>query len=301
MSEPNGNHQATSTLFIHAQTPLHPGSGTALGVVDLPVQRERHTGWPLIPGTSLKGVLRDAAERVDSNGDVVEIFGPETSDADKHAGAAMLTDARLLAFPVRSLRGVFAWVTCPSVLDRFNRDLELAGLDPAERPAPPATHEALCPSNSPLRLDGESAVVLEEFDFTITGDCSQTADRIATLAMTASGATGESLKRKLVVLSDDQFTHFARHGTEIVARIGLDPETKTVSRGALFYQEFLPTESLFYSVLVCSPSRGKGNRSAGDVSAFFGELIGRYPVLQIGGDETTGKGLCGLKLATNQE
>jgi CRISPR-associated protein Cmr4 len=45
-------------LMIHALTGLHPGSGTALGVVDLPVQRERHTAWPLIPGSSLKGVKR---------------------------------------------------------------------------------------------------------------------------------------------------------------------------------------------------------------------------------------------------
>ena len=46
-------------LFIHALTGVHPGGGTALGVVDLPVQRERHTQWPMIPGSSLKGVLRD--------------------------------------------------------------------------------------------------------------------------------------------------------------------------------------------------------------------------------------------------
>src|SRR5260221_14740243 len=46
-------------LFLHAQTGLHPGSGTALGTVDLPVQRERHTQWPTIPGSALKGILRD--------------------------------------------------------------------------------------------------------------------------------------------------------------------------------------------------------------------------------------------------
>ena len=50
--------QRSSVLYIHALTSLHPGSGTALGVVDLPVQRERHTQWPTIPGSALKGVLR---------------------------------------------------------------------------------------------------------------------------------------------------------------------------------------------------------------------------------------------------
>ena len=37
-------------LGIHAQTSLHPGTGTTLGTVDLPIQRERHTHWPTIAG-----------------------------------------------------------------------------------------------------------------------------------------------------------------------------------------------------------------------------------------------------------
>src|SRR5437660_12574596 len=56
---PDNVRQVARLLFLHAQTGLHPGSGTALGTVDLPVQRERHTRWPLIPGSALKGILRD--------------------------------------------------------------------------------------------------------------------------------------------------------------------------------------------------------------------------------------------------
>ena len=127
MSEINNQRQAAALLFLHAQTSLHPGSGTALGVVDLPVQRERHTQWPLIPGSSLKGVVRDACRRRSGNDDqLYAAFGPDTPDADKHAGAISLTDARILAFPVRSLKGVFAWATCPAVPGRLNRDLSLA-------------------------------------------------------------------------------------------------------------------------------------------------------------------------------
>ena len=48
-------------LGLYAQTAMHPGSGTALGAVDLPVQRERHTQWPTIAGSALKGILRDAS------------------------------------------------------------------------------------------------------------------------------------------------------------------------------------------------------------------------------------------------
>src|SRR5262245_26920412 len=40
-------------LGLHALTALHPGSGAALGTVDLPVQRERHTHWPTVAGSAL--------------------------------------------------------------------------------------------------------------------------------------------------------------------------------------------------------------------------------------------------------
>ena len=56
-----------------------------------------------------------------------------------------------------------------------------------------------------------------------------------------SGNT-ESPQTHLVVLHDDDFTHFVRHATEVVARVGLDyGSRKTVKQGALFYQEFLPS------------------------------------------------------------
>ena len=99
-------------LFIHAITSVHPGSGTALGHVDLPIQRERHTDWPMIPGSSLKGVLRDALGAADrlSEEERLAVFGPDQRSAHEHAGAIALTDARILGFPVRSLAGVFAWL-----------------------------------------------------------------------------------------------------------------------------------------------------------------------------------------------
>ena len=60
-----------------------------------------------------------------------------------------MTDARLLAFPVRSLKGVFAWVTCPAVLERFHRDLQLARLGAPPLPlGVPKSEQALCAAAS---------------------------------------------------------------------------------------------------------------------------------------------------------
>ena len=103
-------------------------------------------------------------------------------------------------------------------------------------------------------------VVLEEFVF----------ERAATTSAEVAGwwrhllpdtpafaATKERFCRCLLVLHDDDFTHFTRHATEIVARVGLEIETKTVKDGALFYEEFLPPESLFYALVLAHDARGQ--------------------------------------------
>jgi len=302
----NASQQEAALLFIHAQTSLHPGSGTALGTVDLPVQRERHTQWPVIPGSSLKGILRDACRPPASNAEAREdwlaAFGPETAEADKHAGALSLTDARILAFPVRSLRGVFAWITCSAVLERLQRDLNL---DPSksnslELPQSwPGKDKALCQQNGPLLVDGNK-LVLEEFEFERTGDANNTvADWVSQRAV-ADDATRKRLKSHLVVLHDDDFTHFVRHATEVVARIALDYERKTVKGTALFYEEFLPAETLFYSVVLASASRREGHdKSASEILKYLRDNL--PPILQIGGDETIGKGLCAVRLDNGKD
>lgn len=283
-------------LYLHALTGLHPGSGAALDVIDLPVQRERHTGWPLIPGSSLKGVLRAATrpDDEDARGDWLRVFGPETKEADKHAGALTLTDARVLAFPVRSLKGVHAWVTCPAVLDRFRQDLRLAGETPElpDLPDGMAAGSILCAAE-PLVID-ESHVMLEEFDFRRDGETAGWGEVLAA-RVTGDAAVAARLRSRLAILSDDDFGHFVQYATEVTARIGLDPQTKTVSKGALFYQEVLPAETLFHAVVL---SEG---RNANGVAITGGEaldwLTRRLPeVIQVGADETIGRGYCATHL-----
>jgi CRISPR-associated protein Cmr4 len=291
-------------LLIHALTGLHPGSGTALGVVDLPVQRERHTAWPLIPGSSLKGILRDACRR--KNGSENELyavfgpktFGPETSEADAHAGALSLTDARILAFPVRSLRGVFAWVTCPAVLERLSRDLSLVGKGGLEDIPRLDKEKAACDENSPLLVDGNK-LVLEEFEFTRVTEANSVSGWVASHA-TQDEATQARIRTHLAVLHDDDFTHFVRHATEVVARVGLDYERKTVKQGALFYQEFLPAETLFYCLVIAEDSRRKDVKKDAVWTLRYAQQ--NVPaVLQIGGNETIGKGLCAVRLIPARE
>lgn len=282
-------------LFIHALTGLHPGSGTALGVVDLPVQRERHTHWPTIPGSSLKGVMRAECGRLaDDRGDeILAVFGPETGNASEHAGAVAVSDARILAFPVRSLKGVFAWVTCPAVLSRLARDLGL--ISSGELPVFPVPDKdtAACVRDSPL-IAHDGRLMLEEFEFTRSEDSSsEIAAWIAAQAVEDAG-TKERIRSHLAVLHDDDFTHFVRNATEVVARVGLDAGSKTVRKGALFYEEYLPPETLFYSLVLCSDSR-RPQSQLSSASAILKWLCDHAPkTLQIGGGETVGKGFCAV-------
>lgn len=225
MSNASLNGRSAAVLFLHAQTGLHSGSGTALGTVDLPVQRERHTQWPTIAGSALKGVLRDlcrkGAKRERPEGEslsprcwanrrhqkLVAAFGPGTpEESSEHAGAIALTDARILAFPVRSLRGVFAWVTCPAVLERLNRDLKLAGFPPLGRIPSVADNRVVCTADSPLLVGPQrDKVVIEEFEFgKVPSDCGPLADWIARRAV-ADDNTQERLRSHLALLSDNDF------------------------------------------------------------------------------------------------
>ena len=288
-------------LFLHAQTALHPGSGTSLGVVDMPVQRERHTDWPTIPGSSLKGVLRDACRRAqqgknsrdaDSDPRLVAAFGPITENAHEHAGALALTDARILAFPVRSLCGVFAWITCPAVVERLARDLAVSESS-LDLTVPRVENEqVLCSGNSPL-LASKDSIILEEFDFSRVDDAPPSVVEFISKAVHESAAS--RVREHLAMLSDDDFGYFVRRATEVVARVGLDYDQKTARRGALFYQEFLPAETVFYALAIASPSRRQDDTT--DAHGILQYVVGCLPgVLQVGGDESIGKGICFARL-----
>jgi len=286
----------TTLMFIHCLTATHPGSGTALDVVDLPVQRERHTQWPTIPGSTLKGVLR-AASQVEGKGWVQTAFGPGTGNASDHAGAISISDARLLAFPVRSLKGVFAWITCPAVLDRLGRDLKVtsAGNDLFPNRWDIQGNAVLCPTDSPLLVDSDG-LLLEEFDFTRTGDAPGVADWIAENAI-PDAPTATRMRSCLAVVADDAFGHFVRHATEVSARIALDSDTRTVKDGALFWEEHLPPETLFYALVTSTDSRrSEDHATAAEILERLTKILPE--TLQIGGNATLGKGLCAVRIRT---
>ncbi|MEZ4618471.1 MAG: type III-B CRISPR module RAMP protein Cmr4 [Caldilineaceae bacterium] len=294
-------------LFLYAEAPLHVGSGSGLGAVDLPIQRERFTGYPMIQASGLKGALRSEI-LPGKDTETTAIFGPEDAE---HAGAISPSDARLLLFPVRSLAGVFAWVTSMDVLARFLRDataIGVAGL-PSLPSSSPDTNCAYVASDQVLAGD---SVVLEEYAFMAIREASvekpmqELAEWLAQNALSGEKEYtywANKLRKNLVILPNDAYRDFTQHATEVVTRVKLENETKTVATGALWTQELLPAESVLYATVNATRLRMSNDKkpatlakaeAKAEAAAILEWIANAQNIphrFQIGGDETVGRGI----------
>jgi CRISPR-associated protein Cmr4 len=293
-------------VFLYAASPVHLGSGSAVGVIDNPIQRERHTGHPCFAGSGIKGAVRHGFEALGGDRALIDaLFGPEAGASDLHAGAVSFGDAQLVAMPVRSLRQGYVYATSPVALGRARRLITAMGI-PCAWPELPPIAEGTCLLSNPDLLSGERKLHLEAFEYTATvsEDLSQDLHRLSG-DLAARALPGDSayaffrkkLERDLVVLSDTDFGYFAEHATLVEPHVRIDPDTGTAKEGGLFYTENLPPESLLVAPLLTSQTRtGKKREEKGEWEEAMGVLLKIKNVidgklLQIGGDATTGRGL----------
>lgn len=284
---------STRLLFIHALSPLHVGVGHAPGAIDLPIARDKATGFPILPGSGLKGVLR-AACTATSRADVQKVFGPETANASEHAGALHLGDAYLLCLPVRSIAGTFAWATSPYLLQRFARDAREAGLENIGKlPTCDKIERALVPQVSDLLVDNR--IYLEDLDFAPQQrpEADALAKAIADYVFPEDKSWQDYFAKRFVVLHDDVMAYLAIHGMAITNRIRLENDTKTVANGALWTEESIPTESVMVALALAQPN--KGTHDAKKVMEILGKLT--EATLQVGGKATVGRGRCRFVVA----
>ncbi|MBE3560237.1 MAG: type III-B CRISPR module RAMP protein Cmr4 [Ktedonobacteraceae bacterium] len=300
----------TTMLYLYVETPLHAGTGSGLSSIDLPIQRERTTQYPMIQGSSIKGKLRSVAEEV-FKGDpatVNTLFGPPATGSSDHAGALIIGDARILLFPVRSLNGVFAYTTSYDVLNRFKRDIERGRTtQPLSWDVPSPVEKALVTTSSDLH--SKNQMVLEEFSFETQADkqVDTIAKWIAKNTLPPMGTTtywSNKIQTSLAILPDDDFRDFALYATEIITRIRLDRQKKTVERGALWTEEHLPTDTLLYVPVYATDARLNGKTGTQMTAS---EIIAKARAmnaasnnyLQLGGDETVGRGIVRIHWETH--
>ena len=256
----------TAMLGLLAETPVHPGAGRGMGVVDLPVAREASTDYPVLVGSSLKGALRDKAEAAIATEAVEDRFGTQ-----EHAGDVLVSDGRLLLLPVRSLTTSYRWVTCHHLLERYRRDLDRAALKP--RPEIPAKVD-----RGEILTAGDGRLFLEERQFTIAhAPDEDLAKAIAPCVL--HDETQRRLGDRIAVLNDDDFAWFVRYGLGIQARNVLDDSKRSRN---LWYEETLPPDTVMYALVM---ARSPG--ALGMLDELFPETDS---YLQVGGNETVGQG-----------
>lgn len=282
------------TRVFHLQnlSALHVGTGQGVGVVDLPIARAKATNLPIVPGSAIKGVLRDALSL--NTDEQVILFGPYSDDDEKvsHAGAIAFGDANLLLLPIRSFAGTVAYATCPYILRQYQRDMNV------DIGVPEQTDKASITEDSKLMVT-DSKIALEDLDIDI--------EQLAEVKKWAESITKklypktvknhqswrEQVSQRFVILPDDVFSFLADTATEIRTRIRIDRDTRVVKEGALWTEENLPADSVLWGVLGVSMSRKQGNKKKAD------EVAALLPTdeelnIQIGGKHTVGRGLCRL-------
>jgi CRISPR-associated protein Cmr4 len=292
-------------LFVHVLSPLHAGTGQSVGAIDLAVARDKATSLPYVPGSSLKGTLRDVAHERwggSTTPRVRDAFGPYTpagEDARDQAGVLAFGDANLLLLPVRSIAGTFAWVTSPYVLARFARDAAEAGLKMPWRPAVGKVGQCIVAADSPLRtrIGGKERVVFEDLDFEPVAESQNVgvlAQWLGARLFPDDGDWQRMLRERLCVVHDDAMSFFAQHGTDVVARVALDDDRKTVRKGQLWYEESLPTETVLCALVGATLVKA-ATASPAEALKGLSELAAEQ--VQLGGKAGIGRGRCRLVVA----
>lgn len=285
--------------WLHTLSPTHVGAGRGVGYIDLPIHRDKVTNWPLVPGSAFKGVWADRFKvRTEGrSGEAALAFG-KASDQENgsNAGALVPTDARLVCLPIRSFKGTFAWCSSPMSLELLRRDLAMAKL--AGLPAAPATlagetihhPEKTCLADKPD--SGPGRIYLEDLDFQakVCPTANAWAHKLAewVFPQDSDKSWRERFIERFAVVPDTVFDYFTETGTEVVARVRIDDDKKTVKEGQLWNEESLPAETILAGLVSCE--RVFGNEQGVTAESLLNKYASGVLPLQIGGKATVGRG-----------
>jgi CRISPR-associated protein Cmr4 len=281
--------------FLNCITSLHTGCGQGIGALDQPIAREVSTNIPVIYDSSVKGVLRDYFEtcyKYSKEGKrelVDQLFGKSDEAGKSNVGALSISNALLLLLPVRSLKGIFAYVTSPYVLNRFITYGSQFDLFPEKATVsnnkiiPDLSDESRCviPKNSQINLINNEYILLE--DIKVSPQENAAIDEKIFNTLKESYALSDL--SNLCIVHDNVFSYFLENATEVRARIRINDDTKTAEDGALWYEENLPPQSKLFGFLSLKSQNDEHCKHIGELNE---------QVLQFGGGGSLGRGLCNV-------
>jgi CRISPR-associated protein Cmr4 len=261
--------------YLYSLAPIHCGGEGDLGNL-LEIAREVHTNFPYIPGSSLRGGLRN--ELLQYRGQEVSdrLFGRElTGSTQMGVHQVWFGDARLLWVPMRTLslqgRDVFSWVSCHSLI----RD-----------------HGIL--SKQPKAIFPDHAVGSRPGTYTVA-DATVEVQRLSPEQEAAIAFTGEwpadlgeptrqNWQENRMVLPDDDFQVLMEHSlwTQIRNKIQED----TGSAEVFWTDVCIPRDTIFYYGWGYAPQKSDPITPT-DHEALTEVLSG---LIQVGGQANVGRG-----------
>lgn len=269
--------KSTYIYKIWTTTPTQVGGNAEINSpIDNAIAREVYTKHPYIPASSIKGSLkRNYRDQAGAD----SFFG----EADK-IGSASISDAKILAFPVSSLYGVFGWISCPIALNNFYQNLGIKGeLELIQE----INEDEIIISTSSNLAKGKQVVL----DQLVLQAKKKNFQSVLNPNITPPNSANEFFHTKFskdfAIVNDDVFTLITKNNSDIQMRTNIDENTGVAKDGALWSEEYLPENTLLYGLMRLSDQKNQN----------LSNLIKNFDgILQIGANESIGKGFTLIEL-----
>jgi CRISPR-associated protein Cmr4 len=259
---------AINLVYLYLLSPLHTGGTTQEGNL-LGIARESHTNLPYVPSSTIRGRLRASVEDKTRK---FALFGNELDNGETLTqGSIWVGDGSILWLPVPSLSHGVVWVSCPNLLRRW---LRFSG-NP-ERLEVPDPYQTSLSTNAPVYLKDAILPATSLMQWT---DWDK---------FTSNHPEAEGFKN-ILVLPDQHCDTLIQMSLWRQVKIKLDKH-KSVD-GGFRYEEAIPPDTLMYFPWgVTSQANGISKQALTD----FQSLLQKDSILQIGGQESLGRGFVQL-------
>ncbi|NCR52540.1 MAG: type III-B CRISPR module RAMP protein Cmr4 [Microcystis aeruginosa L211-07] len=251
-------------IHFYLLSPLHTGGMTQEGNL-VGIARESHTTLPYIPSSTIRGKIRSLATEETLK---FKLFGNEIDrDAENLLqGDIWIGDGSILWLPISSLSHGVVWITSPLLLRRWTR------LTNPRLTIPPEYSCSFKRTNRNVYLKD---AILKDNDLK---DWSNWPSFIPQNPV-SSGIN------QVLVLPDQHCTTLIQMSLWRQVKIKLD-EHKSVD-GGLRYEEAIPPDTLMYFPWGVT---SQANQTKQQSQADFKRLLANNDIIQIGGQESLGRG-----------
>jgi CRISPR-associated protein Cmr4 len=275
--------------YLYSLAPIHCGGEGDLGNI-LEIAREVHTNFPYVPGSSLRGSLRDEVQQYGDQKVCDRLFGKELNgDGQMGVHQIWFGDARLLWVPMRTMaikgskKNVFTWVSCHSLI----RDHALIARKPVVN----------FPDHPVGTTVQAETYLISDAEITVhpVSDEQKRATLLSGQWASSLASVQPEWTKNHIVLPDDDFQVLMEHSlwTQVRNKIQENDNGKTQAGAAeIFWTDVcIPRDTILYfswgySLLKDKP--GSANRVNGDDHEKLIAIL--QGLLQVGGQANVGRG-----------